>query len=215
MRILFDSKSLSHKDPFGTLLPEQPCTLQIHIPTTVGATSVQCLIRLESSADEITANMTLAERRGSYDIFSGTFSLKTPGLYFYYFRVITPGNAFRLFKYGNDTNMEAGALWQVSCIPADFTTPDWAKGATIYQVFPDRFYKDGECDLTGKLEPYTVHKNWDEEVEWRPTPEGKVLNNDFYGGNFKGIQSKLPYIASMGATILYLNPISKSFSSHR
>ncbi len=215
MRILFDSKSLNHKDPFGTLVPDQTCTLHIHVPVTVGATAVQCLIRLDSSADEITADMALADRRGSYDIFKGTFSLKQPGLYFYYFRVIAPGNAFRLFKVGNDTNMEAGDCWQVSCIPADFTTPDWAKGATIYQVFPDRFYKDGECDLTGKLEPYTVHKNWDEEVDWRPTAEGKVLNNDFYGGNFKGIQAKLPYIASMGATILYLNPISKSFSSHR
>ena len=44
---------------------------------------------------------------------------------------------------------------------------------------------------------------------------GEVLNNDFYGGNFKGITEKLDYIASMGATILYLNPIGKSFSSHR
>ena len=215
MRILFDSKSLVHKDPFGTLLPDQNCTLCVHIPATVGATSVQCLIRPDGSNDEMVTNMALSERRGSYDIFSGSFALQNPGLYFYYFRVITPGNAFRLFKYGNDTNMEAGDLWQVSCIPADFTTPDWAKGATIYQVFPDRFYKDGECDLTGKLEPYTVHKNWDEEVDWRPNAEGKILNNDFFGGNFKGIQSKLPYIASMGATILYLNPISKSFSSHR
>ena len=215
MRILYDSKNPDYKDPFGTLLPDQTCTLHVHVPATVGAGAVQCLIRLDSSTDEMCADMILAEHRGSYDIFRGSFAFKQPGLYFYYFRVITHGNAFRLFKVGNDTNMEAGDLWQVSCIPADFTTPDWAKGATIYQVFPDRFYKDGECDLTGKLEPYTVHKNWDEEVDWRPTPDGQVLNNDFYGGNFKGIQAKLPYIASMGATILYLNPISKSFSSHR
>ena len=42
-----------------------------------------------------------------------------------------------------------------------------------------------------------------------------MLNNDFYGGNFKGITEKMDYIASLGTTILYLNPISKSFSSHR
>ena len=52
-------------------------------------------------------------------------------------------------------------------------------------------------------------------MDWRPTPEGIVLNNDFYGGNFKGITEKMDYIASLGTTILYLNPISKSFSSHR
>jgi glycosidase len=52
-------------------------------------------------------------------------------------------------------------------------------------------------------------------VDWRPTKEGLVLNNDFYGGNFKGITEKMDYIASLGVTIIYLNPISKSFSSHR
>lgn len=42
-----------------------------------------------------------------------------------------------------------------------------------------------------------------------------MLNNDFFGGNFQGITEKLPHIASLGATVLYLNPISKAFSSHR
>ena len=50
---------------------------------------------------------------------------------------------------------------------------------------------------------------------WKPDEKGEVLNNDFYGGNFKGITEKMDYIASLGTTILYLNPISKSFSSHR
>ena len=35
MRILYDSKQLAFKDPFGTLVPEQVCTLTIHIPVTV------------------------------------------------------------------------------------------------------------------------------------------------------------------------------------
>ena len=50
-------------------------------------------------------------------------------------------------------------------------------------------------DLQGKLEPYTVHAHWTEEVSWQPTPEGLVLNNDFFGGNFKGITEKLDYLA--------------------
>ena len=215
MRILFDSKDTAHKSPFGTLTPGQECTLNLHIPSSVGAKSVVCQFNQENGTPFQETALALHEKRGAYDIFRGTFRLETPGLYFYYFRIRTDGNAFRLFKQGNDTNMEAGDLWQVSCIPEDFTTPDWAKGATIYQIFPDRFYKEGNCDLTGKLQPYTVHHNWYDEVEWQPTPEGKVLNNDFFGGNFNGIRHKLPYIASLGVNIIYLNPISKSFSSHR
>ena len=215
MRILFDSKKLIHKDPFGTLTPGEVCTLNVHVPANVGAQKMECVIRCDQTGAEQIVTMLPSEAKGAYVIFTGSFQLTERGLYFYHFRVFKPDSSFRLFKQGDDTNMEAGTQWQVSCVPADFTTPDWAKGATIYQVFPDRFYKSGDCDLTGKLEPYVVHKDWNEEVFWKPDEKGEILNNDFYGGNFKGIIEKLDYIASMGATILYLNPIGKSFSSHR
>ena len=215
MRILYNSKQLQFKTPFGTLTPQERCTLHIHIPASVQATSVEILIQREDGTLLQTVAMEYAKKHGAYDIFRGTFQLEECGLYFYYFRITSRTGAFRLFKYGDETNMEAGALWQVSCVPADFTTPDWAKGAVIYQLFPDRFHKSGRCDLSGKLEPYTVHADWNEEVSWQPTKEGVVLNNDFYGGNFKGITEKLDYLAEMGVNILYLNPISKSFSSHR
>ena len=215
MRILFDSKQTLYKDPFGTLTPGQTCTLHVHVPASVGTQRMECILTLDGGAGEIVAAMSFTGHKGAYDIFRGDFSLEQPGLYFYYFRIYKQEGSFRLFKQGDTTNMEAGDMWQVSCIPADFTTPDWAKGAVIYQVFPDRFHKSGSCDLTGKLQPYTIHKDWNEEVHWQPTETGEVLNNDFYGGNFRGIREKMDYIASLGTTILYLNPISKSFSSHR
>ena len=215
MRILYNSRESRFKTPFGTLLPEQTCTLHIHVPIPVQADYVACELLHEDMSAAQVVKMEKETTKGAYVIFRGEFTISTPGLYFYFFRVCTREGCFRLFKQGEDTNMEAGDLWQVSCVPADFHTPDWAKGALIYQVFPDRFYKSGECDLTGKLKPYTVHDGWDEEVGWRPARDGRVLNNDFFGGNFRGITEKLPYIASLGATILYLNPISMAFSSHR
>ena len=215
MRILFNSKELQFKDPFGTLIPHQNCTLRIHIPATVQATRVNCLFCHSGGAEAQTAVLTLEATKGAYQLFSGSFSFSQPGLFYYYFYITTKTDGFRLFKYGDDTNIEAGDLWQISCVPESFTVPEWALGATMYQIFPDRFFKSGDPDLTGKLEPYTVHSDWQEEVHWQPTPEGKVLNNDFYGGNFRGITEKMDYIASLGVTVLYLNPISKSFSSHR
>ena len=215
MRILFDSKSLTHKTPFGTLTPEDKCTLNLYIPASVKASRVQCLLQKEDGTPFREVEMRCRDAQGDYDIFRCEFTLETPDLYFYYFRVTCPTGPFRLFKQGDGTNMEAGDLWQVSCVPTDFITPDWAMGATFYQIYPDRFYKKGSCDLTGKLEPYTVHKSWSEEVGWQPDSQGRILNNDFYGGNFQGITAKMDYIASLGTTILYLNPIGKAFSNHR
>lgn len=215
MRILFDSKQQKYKDPFGTLTPDQPCRIQIRIPNSVPVTKVQCIVQRENGEAYQEFPLERRAKEGVYSVFGGTMVLSEPGLYFYYFHVSKPEGGFRLFKQGDGTNMEAGDLWQVSCIPEDFTTPDWAKGATIYQIFPDRFCKSGSPDLTGKLEPYILHKDWNEDVYWEPDEDGEVLNNDFFGGNFRGIMEKLDYLDEMGVGILYLNPISKSFSSHR
>ncbi len=215
MRILFDSQELKYKAPFGTLSQGELCTLNIHIPCSVQATKVECILDFENGEPGLTATLTKERTEGPYDVFSGSFQMEKPGLYFYYFRIYKPAGSFRLFKYGHDTNMEAGDRWQLTCTPADFTTPDWAKGATVYQIFPDRFHKVGSPSLAGKLEPYTVHGDWNEDVHWQPNEKGEVLNNDFFGGNFRGITEKMDYIASFGTTIIYLNPISKSFSNHR
>ena len=213
MRILFDSQKAEYKQPFGTLAEGQSCCLHIHIPCSVGAVKAECILD-QDGGGQVIAALNQESADGPYEVWGGSFTL-TPGLYFYYFKIYKPNGSFRLFKYGHDTNMEAGDRWQLTCTPANFTTPDWAKGAIIYQVFPDRFCKAGDCDLTEKLEPYTVHKDWNEEVVWRPTEKGEVLNNDFFGGNFRGISEKMDYIASLGTTILYLNPISKAYSNHR
>ena len=129
MRILYNSKDTQHKTPFGTLTPNQECTLHMHVPATVQALSVTCEILYDDHSPAQAISMTKAAQKGAYEIFQGSFSLSHPALYFYFFRVHTAQGDFRLFKQGDDTNMEAGDLWQVSCVPADFTTPDWAKGA--------------------------------------------------------------------------------------
>lgn len=60
-----------------------------------------------------------------------------------------------------------------------------------------------------------MRDDWGNEPEWRPTPDGKVLNNDFFGGDLKGIGEKLPYLKELGVTCIYLNPIFEAHSNHR
>ncbi len=216
MRILFDSQQLQFKSPFGPLAAGQECSLHIHIPTQIQTTAVRCVFYGDKeNTPAMEVPFSLEAQKGDYDLWKGHFHMLTPALYFYHFVITTKTGQFRLFKAGHDTNMEAGDSWQLTCYPADFTVPDWARGAVFYQIFPDRFARSGPCDLTGKLRPYTLHNSWYEDVSWQPTPEGLVLNNDFFGGNFRGIRDKLSYLAGLGVGILYLNPISKSFSSHR
>ena len=61
MRILYDSKKRIHKDPFGTLTPDQVCTLNIHIPANVGALKAECVIRMDGTGSEQIVTMLPVE----------------------------------------------------------------------------------------------------------------------------------------------------------
>ena len=214
MRILFNSKLTQYKDPFGVLTEGEPCRLRLDIPREVGALRAEVVLEEAGTDRVLTFAMNIAGEIGDYQYFTGKIRLPR-GLYFYYFRIYKPVGSFRLFKQGDDTNMEVGDRWQVSAIPKDAAVPEWAKGAVIYQIYPDRFYKSGECDLTGKIEPYTVHAEWGELPDWKPNEHGEITNSDFFGGNLRGIQEKLPYLKELGVDIVYLNPIFKAWSNHR
>jgi len=214
MRILFNSKQTEYKDPFGVLAEGESCRLRLDIPQSVGALRAEVILEEAGTAHCLSFPMLLSGQTGAYQHFTGEICLRR-GLYYYYFRIYKKDDSFRLFKQGNDTNMEAGDRWQVSAIPKEVEIPQWARGAIIYQIFPDRFYKSGECDLTGKIEPYRIHSCWGELPDWRPDGKGEITNNDFFGGNLRGIREKLPVLRELGVSILYLNPICKAWSNHR
>lgn len=216
MRILYDSRSLSYKDPFGVLTEGQTCTLRILIPKQVEAHSVQLVVEREDESHAAEFSFLWAGSEDEYDVFRCEFRIHGRGLYFYWFRISARHGAFRLFRQGRHTNMEEGERWQLSVIPKSFTVPAAFQSRVMYQIFPDRFAREGAVDLTDKLRPFCLRDDWGGTPEFRPDPRtGEVLCNDFFGGNFRGIESRLPYLHDLGVGIVYLNPICMAFSNHR
>ena len=142
-----------------------------------------------------------------------TLSIKEIGLYFYTFYVENKGNiSCGYMEMGEFTQFEPRNSFLLTVYSKDYSTPDWFKGGVMYQIFPDRFCKDGSMpDIMGRVR----REDWGGIPSYRPNEKGKVLNNDFFGGNFKGIQSKLPYLKALGVTTIYLNPIFEAASNHR
>ncbi len=141
-----------------------------------------------------------------------TLSLKINqvGLYFYCFRLG--------MEYLSCGQMRTGILlkqprfWQLTVCEQGFQTPDWFKGGIMYQIFPDRFFKSGHIDVADHK---ILRSDWGGQPNFRPNEFGKVLNNDFFGGNFKGICEKLDYIKQFGVNTIYFNPIFEAYSNHR
>ena len=158
------------------------------------------------------------EERISYEMentsYGWTISLKInqPGLYFYSFHLQDLG----YLQCGYCQNGEFLTPFQheflLTVYTKDYQTPDWLKGGTMYQIFPDRFCKRGSMsDIKGRVQ----RNDWGGLPTYKPNEKGKVLNNDFFGGNAKGIISKLKYLKSLGVNVIYLNPIFQAASNHR
>ncbi len=216
MRILYDSKSTEFKKPFGCIRQDEKCFFNIKIPSSCETQKVFLRFKNEISLNEYETELFKTDEQDFYETFSGSFSTSDKGLYFYYFYIITSQSSFSLFKHEkSDTNIEEGNMWQLTVYDKDFKVGDDFKGKVMYQIFPDRFYRESVLEAKDKLTPYFIHTSTDDIPDYLPDENGEILNCDFFGGNLKGIEKKLPYIKSLGVSIIYLNPIFKAYSNHR
>lgn len=95
-----------------------------------------------------------------------------------------------------------------------FSTPGWAKGAVMYQIFTDRFYNGDPTNDVKQGEYYYIDRQTQEVDTWeRPPRDFDVA--DFYGGDLAGVIEKLDYLQNLGVEALYFNPIFVSASSHK
>ena len=96
----------------------------------------------------------------------------------------------------------------------DFKTPDWAKGAIMYQIFVDRFCRgDGSNDVLDDEYIY-LGVPCIRTTNWSQYPSNFDVGY-FYGGDLQGVVDKLDYLKSLGVEAIYFNPIFVSPSNHK
>lgn len=145
-----------------------------------------------------------------YAIFETEIYLTTSALYYYYFSYDCNGQYFRMKKKDVTGN---SSITKQECfkLAVNFAAPDWAKGATMYHIFVDRFYRSPSYKTP--VIPGRTMNNWNDKPVLGPNANGD-WNVDFYGGNLLGIIDKLDYIQSLGVSIIYLSPILRGQSNH-
>lgn len=79
-----------------------------------------------------------------------------------------------------------------------FEVPEWVARTVFYQIFPDRFANGDKNN-----DPPDV-------VPWAGEP--KYFN--FMGGDLAGVRAHVPYLAKLGVSGVYFNPIFRSPSNH-
>ena len=215
----YNSRDLFFKDKFGSVQMGEEIHFRLVLPRSFCCTGTILMIRRDDE-NFIEKPMTWAGMCGDdCEIWDITTSIDREGLYWYHFDYCSSYGRSSILEIMDGVGGFVGSFgakndWQLTVYEKKFTTPDWLKGGIIYQIFPDRFYNSGK-EKSNVPTDRVLRSDWGNEPEWKPTAQGKVLNNDFFGGDLKGIEEKLTYLKELGVNCIYLNPIFEAHSNHR
>ncbi len=142
------------------------------------------------------------------------------GLLWYYFIIVT---ADKTYYYGNNPEQLGGVgelyqdyappAYQITVYKKGAKTPDWFKHTIMYQIFPDRFCREGNEIIEKRGAVF--HASWKDEPAYYKDPDtNEIIAYDFYGGNLRGVESKLDYLKELGISVIYFNPVFESESNH-
>jgi glycosidase len=103
-------------------------------------------------------------------------------------------------------------------------TPDWAKHAVWYQIFPERFRNGDPSNDPGDRD-YERLVKWTSDW-WKTQPGEAPGDENFYkgsgnvwkrryGGDIQGAKWALPYLRSLGVNAIYFNPVFEADSMHK
>ena len=115
-------------------------------------------------------------------------------------------------KYG--VSQEIRPEYAFRILPG-FETPDWAKGAIMYQILVDRF-ANGDPTNDVLDNEYHYIKTMSRQIkDWNQLPNADFGVAEFYGGDLEGVRQKLYYLKSLGVEVIYFNPLFVSPSNHK
>lgn len=146
-----------------------------------------------------------------------------PGLHWYRFEAFADGRRYVLGAPGDHTGCGTGVMgseesFQITVYDADYATPSWMHEGIMYQIMVDRFFHgEGTDELLSAKDGQNiiVHTDWNEMPVLNISENGDNFANDFFGGNLEGVRQKLPFLKSMGVSVLYFNPIFLARSNHK
>lgn len=205
--IIYNSKNEIFKKPFGCVKCGESVSFCVYSEDIDDV----FLVLVKDGETPFSIFMKKEEAENGFYKFSAKHLFESAGLYFYHFESCGK----EIFKNEWGKPSYSGEKWQITCYDEQYPINYEFCGKIMYQIFPDRFLKSGECDLKDKMTPFFLHENKEDIPCYKPDKNGEVLNNDFFGGNLKGIEKSLPYLADLGVEIIYLNPVFMAYSNHR
>ena len=172
--------------------------------TTIGAVNQAFM-----AIDGYEMRMSHMDTKGRFDYYAINLALGTKMIK-YHFRTV---GQCQLYYNVFGASEHFSEEWEFEFTPG-FKTPDWAKGAVMYQIMVDRF-NNGDKSNDVMTNEYAYIGRGVSKVENWVEPPAVDGTRQFYGGDLQGVIDKLEYLEKLGVEVIYFNPIFVSPSNHK
>lgn len=129
----------------------------------------------------------------------------------YYFRIEKGQEICFYNRLGVTDDTQSSFAFRIT---PGFHTPEWAKGAVMYQIFVDRFCRGDQTNDVQSCEYVYIGRPVLHVDRWSQTPATLDVGC-FYGGDLQGVWDKLDYLQYLGVEVIYFNPLFVSPSNHK
>ena len=201
-RAVFSDETESYRMPFE---PKTGETVKIRIRTKRGNVDMVCLVSGQEKK-----KMELVETRDGFDYYETKLLVGTETIH-YYFELFSGKVHCYYNRFGIVKDLDEHYAFGI--VPG-FETPDWAKGAVMYQIFVDRFCNGDKSNDVVTNEYSYISAPVQKVEDWNRPPQAMDVR-DFYGGDLQGVWDKLDYLQDLGVDVIYFNPIFVSPSNHK
>ena len=167
-------------------------------------------IFLVSEAGDLNQEMLYTENSDLFDYYKTTVKL-TDKEFRYHFEIESEGEKYFYDRVGLWRSLRGH--YAFSIMPG-FSTPQWSKGAVMYQILVDRFCNGDKSNDVLSNEYFYVQGYVQQVDEWNSMPQ-KLDIGRFYGGDLQGVKDKFNYLKSLGVEVIYFNPLFVSPSNHK
>ncbi len=155
--------------------------------------------------------MRKAYTKGEFDYYERELTLSDQPMQ-YCFEVDGRDEVCYYNRYGVSAS-KAFEDYAFTIVPG-FATPDWAKGAVMYQIYVDRFCNGDQTNDVESGEYIYIGEPCSRVTDWEKNPAFMGVR-EFYGGDLQGVLDKLDYLQELGIEVVYFNPLFVSPSNHK
>ena len=208
MRPVFNRRALFTDTSAEYVIPEEPEPYsEVTIRFRTARNNVDRIFLVSGGQKHL---MVRVESNNDFDYYAYVMRLDDQKVS-YYFEVQT-GRITGIFDM-RGLVQEVNEYYDFIIIPG-FHTPDWAKGAVMYQIYTDRFCNGDPSNDVLTNEYCYIGEPVHRVEDWGRYP-AQMDVREFYGGDLQGVLDKMDYLQDLGVEVIYFNPLFVSPSNHK